>query len=61
MSFVARTPSGLDATQLTDIATDLLRRPRVAPDQLEEWVRREGLHRTLADISRRPLDDPVWC
>ena len=52
---------GFHATNLTDIATDLLRRPRIATDQFEEWVRRQGLDGTLADISRRPLDDPVWC
>ena len=48
-----------DAAQLADIAADLVRRPGVAPDELEVRVRCDRLHRTLADIARRPLDDSI--
>ena len=34
----------LDATQLTDVAADLLRRPGVAPDELERGVGGDRLH-----------------
>ena len=50
----------LDADQLADVDTALVLRPGVAPDEFIVRVPGDRLDGALSDISRRPLDDPVW-
>jgi hypothetical protein len=48
-------PDTVDADQLADVDTDLRRRPREAPHELEGRVRHDRLDRLLADVACRPL------
>ena len=47
----------LDAAQLADVAPDLLRRVRVAADEVEHGVADHAAHGRPAGLAGRPLDD----
>ena len=48
-----------DTAQVADVATDLVGRPRVAPDEFQCSGSGDRPHGALADIAGRPLDDSI--